>query len=120
MNEQAFASSENESLRAKATRPFISCPNARKTDGRWEGGCGLATPLPRCFCRKDLRMGTDFWRAVPDGQLLFWVCSKRGSRGRRNSGCEFKQLILQGEDLRDDGEEDEDEDDDDGDENQCF
>jgi hypothetical protein len=69
-------------------RDFIACDNAERnhTTRRWEGGCGLASALPRCFCRSY----TDFFGAVPD-------VSQRGEAWKCKLGrCGFSQNAEQG------------------------
>lgn len=75
-------------------RKCICCPNRDNSSGHWEGGCGLFSPLPRCFCPRN----DDFWGAFPDTSKGIYRCKK--------NRCGFTQLIEQGVDLREREDED--------------
>jgi hypothetical protein len=78
---------EDQDLRRD--RHTIACSNSAKNcTGRWEGGCGLFSSLKRCYCKSKV----DFFGAFPD--------IKKGVFRCRKYRCPFKQLIEQGDDLR--------------------
>eukprot|EP00584_Thalassiosira_punctigera_P008254 CAMPEP_0172545888 /NCGR_PEP_ID=MMETSP1067-20121228/15744_1 /TAXON_ID=265564 ORGANISM="Thalassiosira punctigera, Strain Tpunct2005C2" /NCGR_SAMPLE_ID=MMETSP1067 /ASSEMBLY_ACC=CAM_ASM_000444 /LENGTH=106 /DNA_ID=CAMNT_0013332721 /DNA_START=698 /DNA_END=1015 /DNA_ORIENTATION=- len=60
----------------------------KNQNGYWEGGCGMFSPLPRCFCKPDV----DFWGAFPNASEGIYRCKRKQ--------CAFQQLIEQGVDLR--------------------
>ena len=65
-------------------RDFIACANSRRgANGKWEGGCGLATLLPRCFCPKPA--GADFRDAEPNPTSNCYACKKRK--------CGFREVL---------------------------
>ena len=64
-------------------RHFIACANASKgANGKWEGGCGLKTALPRCFCPKT---EGDFWHAKPNPTSNCYAC--------RYGKCGFREVL---------------------------
>ena len=65
-------------------RELIACANSRRgANGVWEGGCGLVTALPRCFCPKE--EGGDFRDAEPNLTSNCYACKKRK--------CGFREVL---------------------------
>jgi hypothetical protein len=65
-------------------RDFIACANATKgANGKWKGGCGLKTALPRCFCPKE--EGGDFYAAEPYPTSNCYAC--------RYGKCGFREVL---------------------------